>query len=64
MHVPVQAVELILVLGQRIDERGRLEFRGEREVCLVVRDLVKFGDTHYQPIQQNGQAKYEVVEVK
>ena len=25
---------------------------------------VKFGETYYQPIEQNGQSKYEVVEVK
>jgi hypothetical protein len=25
---------------------------------------VKFGDTYYQPIQKDGKAMYEVVEVK
>jgi hypothetical protein len=37
---------------------------GGEEVTIGDRKYVKFGDTYYQPIEQDGKAKYEVVEVK
>jgi hypothetical protein len=37
---------------------------GGQEVTVGDQKYVKFGETYYQPIEQGGQAKYEVVEVK
>jgi hypothetical protein len=37
---------------------------GGEEVTMGDRKYVKFGETYYQPIEQDGQPKYEVVEVK
>jgi hypothetical protein len=37
---------------------------GGEEVTIGDQKYVKFGDTYYQPIQKDGKAMYEVVEVK
>jgi len=37
---------------------------GGEEVTVGEHKYVKFGDTYYQPIEENGKKKYEVVEVK
>jgi hypothetical protein len=37
---------------------------GGEEVTVGDQKYVKFGNTYYQPIEENGQPKYEVVEVK
>ena len=37
---------------------------GGEEVTVGDQKFVKFGETYYQPIQQNGKNVYEVVEVK
>jgi hypothetical protein len=37
---------------------------GGEEVTIGEQKYVKFGDVYYQPIDQDGEAKYEVVEVK
>jgi hypothetical protein len=37
---------------------------GGEEVAMGDRKYVKIGETYYQPIEQDGRAKYEVVEVK
>ncbi len=37
---------------------------GGEEVTVGDRTYVRFGETYYQPIAENGQSKYEVVEIK
>jgi hypothetical protein len=37
---------------------------GGEEVTIGEQKYVKFGDTYYQPFEENGKPKYEVVEVK